>query len=455
MKVLIPTVIAACSASQAAAQSCLWAEGPGMEIPSSRYGEAMTFDSARGRTVLFGGRSSGEIFGDTWEWDGITWLFRANSGPSDGNGSTLGYDVGRARTVLYEVFTGGTWEWDGLVWTLAGSGPTHGSPLFFDTHHHTLSMLRYAATGCQLWDWNGSAWTQRAVGAGLPTGGGRIAAFDSGRNRIVVYLVSGADPGQTWEFDNAAGTWSQIPASGPPGQGAFLVYDSVNARTIFYTMRETWEWNGSVWKLTSNTGPGPFLSPSAAFDSIRGRMVLVGRGFETIANQTWEYNAGATNAGVVITQQPESMSITPGETAIFHIAARGAGPVAIRWRRNGQPLQDGGNVSGSQTGTLTIGPVARADEGIIEALLTDACGPVLSQRGNLGVFVPCWVNCDGSVLAPMLNAGDFQCFLNTYAAGCPADPTQCWANCDQSTSPPVLNVNDFQCFMNHFAIGCP
>src|SRR6185295_3956672 len=122
------------------------------------------FDSARGRTVLFGGRSSGEIFGDTWEWDGTTWLFRANSGPSDGNGSKLGYDVGRARTVLYEVFTGGTWEWDGLVWTLAGSGPTGGSPLFFDTHHHTLSMLRYAATGCQLWDWNGSAWTQRAAG---------------------------------------------------------------------------------------------------------------------------------------------------------------------------------------------------------------------------------------------------------------------------------------------------
>jgi hypothetical protein len=62
---------------------------------------------------------------------------------------------------------------------------------------------------------------------------------------------------------------------------------------------------------------------------------------------------------------------------------------------------------------------------------------------------PCYANCDGSTVPPILNANDFQCFLNKYAAG---DP---YANCDGSTVPPVLNANDFQCFLNKFAAGCP
>lgn len=61
----------------------------------------------------------------------------------------------------------------------------------------------------------------------------------------------------------------------------------------------------------------------------------------------------------------------------------------------------------------------------------------------------CYANCDGSVAAPVLNANDFQCFLNLFAAG------DSYANCDDSLSPPILNAGDFQCFLNKFAAGCP
>jgi hypothetical protein len=63
--------------------------------------------------------------------------------------------------------------------------------------------------------------------------------------------------------------------------------------------------------------------------------------------------------------------------------------------------------------------------------------------------VPCYANCDGSVLAPALNVNDFVCFLNRFAAG------DSYANCDGSTIPPAMNVNDFVCFNNRFASGCP
>ncbi len=84
------------------------------------------------------------------------------------------------------------------------------------------------------------------------------------------------------------------------------------------------------------------------------------------------------------------------------------------------------------------------------------CGPTgYQERGHLfaidarGGTTPCAANCDGSNVVPVLNANDFQCFLNKFAAGDAA------ANCDQSTAAPVLNANDFQCFLNKFAAGCP
>jgi murein tripeptide amidase MpaA len=64
-------------------------------------------------------------------------------------------------------------------------------------------------------------------------------------------------------------------------------------------------------------------------------------------------------------------------------------------------------------------------------------------------IAPCYANCDGSTVSPILNISDFACFLNSFAAG------GSYANCDGSTVSPVLNISDFACFLNAFAAGCP
>jgi murein tripeptide amidase MpaA len=61
----------------------------------------------------------------------------------------------------------------------------------------------------------------------------------------------------------------------------------------------------------------------------------------------------------------------------------------------------------------------------------------------------CYANCDASTAPPVLNVGDFTCFLQRFAAG------ESYANCDNSTAPPMLNVGDFTCFLQRFAAGCP
>lgn len=76
-------------------------------------------------------------------------------------------------------------------------------------------------------------------------------------------------------------------------------------------------------------------------------------------------------------------------------------------------------------------------------------GVILTSGSGYAYVAPCYANCDGSTAAPILNANDFQCFLNAFASG------SSYANCDGSTGVPVLNANDFQCFLNAYAAGCP
>jgi hypothetical protein len=77
-------------------------------------------------------------------------------------------------------------------------------------------------------------------------------------------------------------------------------------------------------------------------------------------------------------------------------------------------------------------------------------------------FIPaipaCYANCDQSTTAPVLNAGDFTCFLDGFRAGLSlsaAAQVTSYSNCDQSTTAPVLNAGDFTCFLTKFRAGCP
>ncbi len=92
------------------------------------------------------------------------------------------------------------------------------------------------------------------------------------------------------------------------------------------------------------------------------------------------------------------------------------------------------------------GTVGQPDAGIMSGGGIELLGGYWGLSDDSAV---CYANCDSSTAPPILNANDFQCFLNKYAA---ADP---YANCDGSTAAPVLNANDFQCFLNRYAAGCP
>ena len=52
-----------------------WSVVPGAG-PPKRFLNALAFDAARHRVVLFGGQTAAGVLGDTWEWDGAAWTQR-------------------------------------------------------------------------------------------------------------------------------------------------------------------------------------------------------------------------------------------------------------------------------------------------------------------------------------------------------------------------------------------
>ena len=63
-----------------------------LAMPPARAFAGMSYDGARGVTVIFGGEgNSGALLGDTWEWDGSEWSQSATSAaPTPRRGVAMG-----------------------------------------------------------------------------------------------------------------------------------------------------------------------------------------------------------------------------------------------------------------------------------------------------------------------------------------------------------------------------
>ena len=128
------------------------------------------------------------------------------------------------------------------------------------------------------------------------------------------------------------------------------------------------------------------------------------------------------------------------------LAAAGLAPAAwaqteITWHT----IDAGGGTMSGGDNLVLEGTIGQHDAGKMNGGSFELSGGYWGQQDDA---IACWVNCDHSTVAPVLNVLDFSCFLNEFAAG------HAWANCDESTVAPVLNVQDFACFLNKFAAGC-
>jgi len=286
--------------------------------PAPRGGHALTFDETNKVTLLFGGAGEvffRDLFRDLWSWDGRRWTRLANTGPGPREDALLAHDSARGRTVMFggRGFEGrlltDTWEWDGALWrrmSLAGpEGRIHASGAFDPVVGRLRVYGGFAEDGHVLddtWEWDGSSWTRVAELGASPGLAANGMAFDRARRRTLlsVFDLQAQNPDGTfdaglWEW--SGDRWQVLEVTGPryrPVQdmtaraaGGVLLLDPGDPQAG----SSTWTWDRHAWALAASLGPTPRFGHGLATDFARERVVLFG-GFQgTVAlDDTWEWN---------------------------------------------------------------------------------------------------------------------------------------------------------------------
>jgi len=89
-----------------------------------------------------------------------------------------------------------------------------------------------------------------------------------------------------------------------------------------------------------------------------------------------------------IVNPPAGVTALAGSNVTFTVTAGGSTPLTFVWRKNGNPIANGGNISGATTPTLTLANVTVNDAGNYSAAVSNAAGGDVSSAATLSVLVP-------------------------------------------------------------------
>jgi PKD domain/Galactose oxidase, central domain len=386
-----------------AADSITWTQQSPATSPAFRAYFGMAYDSARGRTVLFGGQlHGGTQSNETWEWDGTNWqLMQPANAPSPRNGFTMAYDSVRHVTVLFSgAYNTDTWEWDGVNWTQRNSAHTPLGRAFasmaFDSARGKMVLFGGAGfvngTFTRLndtWEWDGVDWTQASPSTSPVLRDNAAMAYDSARHVTVLfggYSPSGYRLNDTWEWDGANWTQRTSTTTPPARWGHTMVYDAVRHASVIFggagdsgDLNDTWSWDGTNWTPASPTSAAPSVRSyhGMSFDAGRGVSVMFGGYSIGIGefNDTWTGGFSAPAPAVT----GKSFSAVEGASTAVTAATVSGGQAPLSASIN---WGDGTSSAGSVSGTSVTGTHAYAEEGsfAVTVTVTDARG--LSASGT-------------------------------------------------------------------------
>ena len=359
-------VTGAAVVAQASPTTLNWGPVSTSQVPPARQFAAMTFDSTRNRTVLFGGGNAAFTnLSDTWEFDGANWVQRTpTTSPPALVGSAMAFDANRHLSVMFGGSapagdSAATWEWDGTNWTLRTLSAAPSGRLWttmaYDSTRGRIVLFGGAGPGVELgdtWEYDGSTWT-RMTPANSPTPRyGAAMAYDPGLGRVVLFggRVAGQRVADTWEWDGT--NWTQFTPSSTPFPRSLhsMAFDPQVGHTVVFggdhiepyglgPINDTWEWDGSQW-----TQDWTFATPSAragqtmALDA-NGRIALFGGSDEgnpgVFPTDTEELGTGITTpaGNPAITFNPTSQdfgNVDVGVTssaANISVSSSGTGPL--------------------------------------------------------------------------------------------------------------------------------
>ncbi|HNT36336.1 MAG TPA: kelch repeat-containing protein, partial [bacterium] len=183
----------------------VWAETEPSLRPARRLRHASCFDSVRNEVVLFGGMLEDWNYAkDVWIWDGTNWFENTGDpGILRGEGH-LSFDSARGVSVLYvgDIFTertSQTWEFDGSEWTqrltVDSPGPRLDTGFVYDASRQVCVLFggvvrdeRGAdSANDETWEYDGINWSKRDLDLSPSPRFGFSMAYDSERARVVLF----------------------------------------------------------------------------------------------------------------------------------------------------------------------------------------------------------------------------------------------------------------------------
>ncbi|HKN51015.1 MAG TPA: kelch repeat-containing protein [Amycolatopsis sp.] len=439
--------------------------------PGPRIGPVSAYDSGRLRTVLFGGTDAGYTpTSDTWEWDGTSWTQRSPAtSPSPHALGGLTYDSARGVSVLFGGWSGSaylndTWEWDGSNWlhrmTATAPSPRVWFAMAYDATRHVSVVFGGETFGGQYsaetWEYDGVNWAPRSPAHSPTPRLGPALAYDQASGALLLFGgrdANGNRLNDTWRYDGS--DWVQLVTSSAPSPRFFhsMAYDSQRQRLVLFggdyidysslgsplgPSDQTWEFDGSDWtRRYVTTWPPARAMASMAYDSARSQMVLVGGTDEGPQNNplggTWLLSTLANAAGAGLSadainfgQPPVLVSATrtislvnsgSAPTSIYSITGGGDFSAVDTCPRAPATLAVGAScainvsftptIAARQNGTLTV--TDNADSGSQAVLL--------SGSGSYGFLQVS----PGSLAFPPTGANSTSSLVETLTAG--AQPT--------------------------------
>ncbi len=246
---------------------------PDVTKPAPRRDMAIAYDADRHVTVMFGGCTTASCtpdgLGNTYLWNGTTWVQDMGPQPSDRGAPAMAYDAARKQLVMFGGLDPAhdeldeTWVWNG-TWTQLH--PPDPQPPARSHHAMAYDPIRgkvvmfggddfFSDFMDDTWEWDGTSWTQRATPiAPLPRG---LAAM----------------------------AWS-------PDLGKIVLFGGTNTVSQNQATADTWVLDGSGWTELSLTGPAPRLGASLFPTRTGSGLTLFGGTGGTFTgttlNDTWD-----------------------------------------------------------------------------------------------------------------------------------------------------------------------
>jgi cysteine-rich repeat protein len=304
-------------------------------LPPSRAFHGMAFDSARGKTIIFGGLVDidrvEDPLGDIWEWNGHSWkeLWPEHASPEPRGMIQLAYDWERERVVLFGGYgLGGiiyddTWEWDGQEWERLlphdspparfgysmGYDPKQGRTVLFGGFGQ-LGNLLY-----DTWEWDGVDWLR---GSGSTDPHERFFASMAFAPDSGMLLLKGGTQDDFTALDDfytlQGDTWTLLGsdlASARYGHAMFT--DWFQSKLLSFGGRisanytdSTFVWQDGKFELVYPAStPRPRAGQGMAFDALRAEAVLFGGfGDNDVATQdTWSLSMSAASSSYEVCER--------------------------------------------------------------------------------------------------------------------------------------------------------